>query len=503
MPDKRRWRRREVWAIVLSINSLLLLLLVLFFTLIYSNPTFDISAEPAITLVSVVLLIAVVWSLISWRAVTGSLFNPYAMFLIAAALFNGGQVFLDILHLGEHSVSSYSQWGDPLNVRDKFSSATYLQTVFLVTLGYIAFHTGGLLSVPSYSLAAPREVATSTLFLTARALRLVGWGLLAVSFIPFLVLVKIALTLVATGGYATYLRDFGESIPGVIRILAFFIVPSCLFLLAGSKNMRTNIIISVVVVLIYSSTLYFVGNRQAPAMLIVSFAWVYDRCIRPLPRLPLVLGGGFMLFVLFPLIAQLRGVGGEKRFSLDTLSHTLLSTDNPIVASISEIGYSMMTVAYTISLVPSYRPFDMGGTYLYSFLSLIPKLFSDTVIAHAALDDWLIQAVAPSLSYLGAFSYGYSFIAEAYINFGWLGAPFALGVMGYLFGKFVVWADKSADPARIAMVGAFTSFFLIYARGEALEIVRPIAYYAFIPYLAVYGLRMMLSKHSEGMKPYR
>lgn len=503
MSDKRRLRRREVWTIVLLINSLLLFVLLSFFALVQSNPTFDLPAESMIPRVSVVLLAVVIWSLISWRAVTGSFFNPYALFLIAAALFNGGQVFLDIFHLvDEHYVTTYAPG---LDVRDKFSSETYLQALFLVTLGYVAFHTGGLLSASSYRLVSPREEATGSELLTARALRLVAWGLLAVSLIPFLVVAKVGLALAWTSGYQGYLRDFGESVPGAPRILAFFLVPSCLFLLAGSRKIKTNIAISVSILLAYSTTLFLVGNRQFAAMLLISFAWVYERCIRPVSRVSLLLVSGLMIFIIFPLLAAVRGVTGENRFSLEVLSDTIQLNGNPIVASISEMGFSMMTVAYTISFAPSYWDFKMGETYLYSLLGVLPNLFWDVhpATTHAALDDWLVQAVAPSVGNLGAFSFGYSFIAEAYINFGWVGAPFALGVIGYLLGKLMVWADRSADPAKIAMVGAFTSFFLIYARGNTLEIARPIVYYALIPYLAVYLLRMMLSKDLKGMKPYR
>jgi hypothetical protein len=67
-----------------------------------------------------------------------------------------------------------------------------------------------------------------------------------------------------------------------------------------------------------------------------------------------------------------------------------------------------------------------------------------------------------------------------------------LGIMGFLLGRFVLWADRSADPARIAMVGAFTAFFLLFARGEAYGIARALIWYSLLPYLGACVLRSLL-----------
>jgi hypothetical protein len=104
---------------------------------------------------------------------------------------------------------------------------------------------------------------------------------------------------------------------------------------------------------------------------------------------------------------------------------------------------------------------------------------------------------APQMADVGGyFTFGFSFIAEAYFNFGWYGAPLALGIMGFFLGRFFLWADKSNDPAKIAMVGAFTAFFLIFARGESHEVVRYIVWYSLIPYAGVCGLRLLMQPKS-------
>jgi oligosaccharide repeat unit polymerase len=494
MLGKLRRPQQDVWTEVVFANLGFVILLPV---LAYFGRLLAFQTESMIFFLSLTLLLMLVWVPVSWLVVTGSLFNPYTLFFIAAVLFNGGQALLDIIpfgkdfHANDYGAVSLFQ----INVENKFSPEIYLQTLFLVTLGLAAFHTGGLLSTSSYQrTSSRREAEEEDKVLTVKVLRLVAWGLLAVSLVPFLLLIRGALTLVWTSGYFVYLQDFGEAFPAALRILAFFIVPACLFLLAGSKNIRSNIAISALIVLVYSSTLIFVGARQQAAMLLIGFAWIYHRCIRPLPQAVLLIAGSFMLFIVFPIVSAVREVSGERRFSLGALLDALFSIQNPIFAIISEMGYTMMTVAYTINLVPSYRDFDVGRSYAWSLFSIFPNLFWETNPAsiHAALDDWLVQTLAPTLANLGAYSFGYSFIAEAYLNFGWFGTPIALGIMGYLLGRLVVWADGSADPAKIAMVGSFTSYFLIYARGESLEVVRLIVYYAFVPYLGVCVLRALM-----------
>lgn len=489
-------RRKEgVWTIVILANFFILALL-LVSVLLYSNPSLGLRADSLIIPASILLLILSVWCIWSWGAVTESYFNPYVLFLVAAALFNGGHAFLEIFGL-------HGEFNDHGIMDGTFSSETTVAMLFLVTLSLTAFHTGGLLSVPAtYKRTSFRnqdDVEGSVL--TLKALRLVGWGLLAISLVPTFLFIRESVSAAYTLGYGGYLtREVpqGFSLAAVPKLLTFFFTTSAvIFLLAGSKNYRFNIAVSTFVILSYSSAFLFIGDRQRPAMLLISFVWVYHRCIRPVPKTLLLIFGGLALFLVFPLVASIRGVAGANRLSFAAFAETW-SSQSPIVDSISEMGLTMSTVAHTMNVVPSVRGFDFGLSYLYSLVAVVPNLLWDINPAvNSALDDWLIQTVAPVLANRGQYSWGYSFIAEAYLNFGWFGAPVALGIMGFLLGKFVLWADKSADPVRIALVGAFMCFFLIYARGQSLEILRPIVWGAFMPYLSVRILELFMRP-----KPY-
>jgi len=429
---------------------------------------------------------------------TGSLFDPYVLFLIAAILFNGGQAFLEIFQLNQagslKANLSVTQGGI---LESQYPPKTILETLFLVTLGLTAFHTGGLFSAFLSNVGLQvKEVKTNRANAVSKAkgLRLVGWCLLAISFIPTFLLLNQRTAVVLSSGYgALYQQDVATGINAGPATLASFIIPASLFLLAGSKGYRLNIAVSSAILLLYSSIMFFLGFRAWAVMPIIAYAWVYHRCIRPIPGMILLGVGGILLVVLFPLIRAVRHISGKERLSLDVLLQAYLSIDNPAVAIISEMGGSMRTVADTLSLVPNIRDFDMGQSYFYSALTLIPNLFwkIHPSIAHGAPSEWLTTTVAPETAQAGG-GLGFSFIAEAYLNFGWLGAPLALIIMGFLLAKLVFWAGKPGDPAKIATVASFTSFVLLYARGDSTLIFRPFVWYALIPYLGVYSLILVM-----------
>ena len=220
-------------------------------------------------------------------------------------------------------------------------------------------------------------------------------------------------------------------------------------------------------------------------MLAVSYGWVWHRCVRPLPKTALLLAAATILFVVFPLAGEVRTMRGADRTSLEFLRQAYLSIDNPIVTQVSEMGGSIITLAYTLELVPSTRPFDYGMGYLYALSSIFPSLFWDVhpMVARELPSDWLIWAVDPIMARMGG-GLGFSFIAEAYLNFGPLGVPVVMAAMGYLYCQFVRWGDNPAEPAKIAALASFTAFTLAFARGEASMIARPLIWCAVIPYLA-------------------
>jgi len=427
-----------------------------------------------------------IWSLWSWQRLTKSLFDPYVLYFVAAVLFNGGQALLEVFHLNEGGI-----------LDGRFSSETTLETLFLVILGLASFHFGALLAAAASSKIALKQTGKRIALLPAmQDIRRVGWGLLLISFVPTLFVLRGAVSIVMSSGYfGLFEATYGTGFSAGPQVLAGFLVPAALFLLAGSRGRRIGILVSGIVIVSYAVIQFFLGSRAKAAMPLIAYAWLWHHSIRPLPKTVLLSLGAVMLLIVFPLVGAIRNVSGEERFSFGFLSDAFLSIDNPTIAIISEMGGSMATVAYTLDLVPSFRDFDKGVGYLYALLTAIPNLFWDVhpTVARGLPSNWLIWTVNPFIADLGG-GYGFTFIAEAYFNFGWFGAPIALGVIGFLLGKLTLWAARSGEPAKMAMIAAFLSYVLFFARQEAAAQVRSLLWYSLVPYLGVYAIASLRSR---------
>lgn len=420
-----------------------------------------------------VLVLTVAWAVFSWRWVSGTLFDPYGIFLVAAFLFNGGQALLEVLNLNYGGL-----------LQGKYGTDTLVVTVRFVTLCLIAMHLGALLA-KLLTRNWPRNIdSRARLIVTGKSLRLVGWSLLLISSVPTAILLGRAILVVMSGGYgALYEQQAQTSFAATPQVISAFVVPSALFCLAGHKGSRLAIPVSGLIILVYTIIQLFLGARAAASMPVVAYAWVYDRTVRPIPKTMLMLAAAFILFIVFPLVGTTRNVGGQYRSSASYLSEAFISLDTPGVYILSEMGGSMLATASTIELVPSSRPYDNGLSYAYASSTVIPN-FSGGVhmaIQHGTPSAWLVETLDPGTAARGG-GYGYSFIAESYLNFGWYGFVF-IGIIGFSLARFSLWAVSGCDFARIAFVGSMLAFFLVSVRAESAVVFRPLIWYCLLPYV--------------------
>lgn len=453
-------------------------IILIFVSLIYVQ--FNFSSESLIYLACLFLFALTIWLFWSWQRLTKSLFDPYTLFLLSALFFNGGQALLEVFHLNENGL-----------LEGNFSSSTLIKTVYIVILGLAFFHLGALLSTITIKLPKEQQNEEKALLTKIQDnCRQVGWIMFGIALIPtILVLKEAVITVLSYGYYALYQQDIPTSFGAAPEILSDFLIPSILFLLTGSREKSKIRLLCLFSVFIYVLSRFFLGKRNSAVMPLLAFTWLWHRWIRPLPKM-LVFGMTALLgFFVLPLVAASRNEAGQDRLSINFLLETFSSIDNPIIASISEMGGTMQTVAYTLELVPKWHDFEMGVGYLYALLTLVPNLFWSVhpTVARGIPDLWLAEQIDPERASRGG-TIGFSFIAEAYLNFGWIGTPIILGIIGFFYGKLTLWGIKSNNPAKMAMLASFTAVFLFYPRAEAALVIRALAWYSMIPYL---GVRML------------
>jgi oligosaccharide repeat unit polymerase len=412
------------------------------------------------------------WSVWSWWTLNRSSAAPYLAFLVVAFLFNAGQTLLEVVGLNDRGL-----------LNGTFDDSILINTLLIVMIGLAAQHLGAL--------AAARPTRRTGLIIASvdvgRRLRLVGWLLLGISSLPAAIVLKDTASTVVSGGYlALYDRELGTGLASTPQILATFLVPAALFLLAGSAKHRTARMTAAVTILITALIQLFLGLRSAAVMPLIAFAWVWHRAIAPLRAAMILPAAAALMFIVFPVIRESRDGAGQAKLSPTVLLETYAGMKNPALAAISEMGGSMGTVAHTLTLVPANRPYDLGTGYAYAFLTVLPNVFWDVhpTFARGTASQWLVWAVDPQTAARGG-GLGFSYIAEAYLNFGYFGVPLVALLVGWFVARFAASADQTGDVARLAMVAAFFAFFLKFPRDETSSMWRPLFWYSVLPYLAV------------------
>ncbi len=469
--DSKRW-------IVLLIQFHLLISLIAC-GLLYANDPFGflVPIEVLFQITCKFFLAFVIWFFLSWYLITKRVIDPYTIFLTSAILFNGGQVILEIFHMNRDGF-----------LKDLFSPEQSLFIVYFALLGLFSMHFGAILSVIFASNKTSLKVLNDNLSnkIPIHILFKVGQILLYISIIPTLVIIADTIRVFLSEGYAALYQQ--AQITGVAAsasLIASLIFPGAFFVIAGGQGKPYSRRFAVVFILFYTCSRFFVGSRGAAIMPLLSMLWLWNMTVKPLPKVLFLIVALLMLVVVFPLVGAIRN--SQSELSIEFLIKSLSDIDNPLIASISEMGGSLTTVGWTMQLVPNVRPFALGMTYLVGILVLIPNVFAQG--RHPALtfsgfdipDFWLVQEIDPLFADRGG-SFGFSFIAEAYLNFGWAGI-FVLGGIGFLYGKAIVWAMQDKDPAKMAVMAVFVSFFLFYARGGSEMVFRPFIWYSLIPYL--------------------
>jgi oligosaccharide repeat unit polymerase len=474
-----RTRQRQV-AIAVGAAVLLVLLIL---PVVYKAA--GLTAESLIYPASVGAGILFGIQLWSWGKLSETKFDPYMMFLCGALLFNGSRVLLEVFQLNYE--------GGMLG--PQISSETTLTTIYLVALGLWCFHLGGVLGA-SPNRATPSQSGQRSSS-TYENLRLVGWLLIAIAIVPSFVILKDAVTSVLSYGYfvALFQKEMATSLSATPQLLAAFLVPGAFLVTAAGKGRRVQLSVSAALVCLYCLIQLSLGSRSFAAAALIPYVWLWHRCIKPVPKLPVLIGAAILVFVISPLVGVARQFTGSNRYSPAELVQALYSIENPAVSIISEMGGTARTLSYTVDLVPEAKPYDLGRSYAYGALTLIPNLFWEIhpTIAHGTPNTWLAWTVDTYNASRGG-GLGYSFIAEEYYNAGWLGVALGSALIGFAFSRLVAWVSNPEDLARVACTATILAFTLKYVRSDCSEVIRGIVWYAFGPYALV---KMLSAKRSS------
>ena len=433
------------------------------------------SSEMFVSLGTIVLMGLFAWSVFSWRYVTRQLFHPYILFLLSALLFHGGQLILAVFGLNRDGM-----------IIEKYRPDSLVPAIFLTLIGLWGFHAGALavaMRVSGRRAAAKPEVPERDL----AALRLVGLILVGVAAFPFFSVMCGSIALRSAASYiAIYQQEAAAGLDNWKTVLSYFLAPGAMFLMVGAARRRTLLAISLASVFAVAVAWFLIGARSHAVMPIISAAWLWHTRVSRLPTWSLLAASVFFLGFVFPVFAVVRSDPLGEQMSLATIYDAFLSIENPLVAGVSEMGISFRTVVDTLELVPQTRSHSYGIGYIHALLNVFPNFipFLHFPLEYGTPDIWFVHEVDPYFANLGG-AWGYSFIAEAYLEFGWFGAPVALGVLGAFIGWFSCWGANSSHPAKAAAVAAWWIILLHFPRGALEGYTRQLVWFAIVPYVLV------------------
>ena len=165
------------------------------------------------------------WTLWSWYTLKRSLFDPYALFLYSAMLFNGGQILLEVLRVNQNGI-----------LAGRFPPDIVLSSIYLVIIGLTGLHLGILVSTGGRSPETMQQPHSFSLL----PMRIVGWAFTAVAIIPASFLYWEVIRSVIAYGYlvGVFQKGSGAELASSIQILASFLVPGAFLLLVSSRSAR-------------------------------------------------------------------------------------------------------------------------------------------------------------------------------------------------------------------------------------------------------------------------
>ena len=141
--------------------------------------------------------------------------------------------------------------------------------------------------------------------------------------------------------------------------------------------------------------------------------------------------------------------------------------------------------------------FLLGRSYLISSTAIFPNILWDQhpTDLYGSLGD-LITNQFDKLFYSRGGSFGFSLVAESYINF----SIYGLFFVGFIFSRlleFIEWSSKKKSIYFLISATILTNYIFFYARSELEFFVRPLTWYILIPLLLVKTLNLAVGRNKN------
>ncbi|MGB2569150.1 O-antigen polysaccharide polymerase Wzy [Micromonospora citrea] len=145
-----------------------------------------------------------------------------------------------------------------------------------------------------------------------------------------------------------------------------------------------------------------------------------------------------------------------------------LAVEGDLISRLLNEGSTLFPDTFVMAAVPDVTPFAYGETYMRSLASLVPGAPSHS------LGVWLVEEYNAG----SASGYGFSLVAEAYLNFGFVGIPVLFALLTVVQRRLISVVDRGHCYAYASVL--FTVTWMYNFRGESLAFLKTALYGAIL-----------------------
>ena len=308
------------------------------------------------------------------------------------------------------------------------------------------------------------------------------------------------------GGPVAYLMDFsrlqrfgmsegkGYLSLGFLILCSAWIIHLANSLLAAQQRGQPREITRVLIMhgiglIPFSLFVFAAGDRRPWLFLVIGLLYVTMKFVRIKPA-PLIFGG-LALAVLLQLFMYVRDFSTAPTAAKAYVGkHFSLTWLNP---TIGELGWPFDTLTHLVRIMPE-RGYSYGGTYLVGLINVMPLgLFPDRPLVPGL---WYAKEFFPARFAAGG-SLAFSFVGEAFMNFGVLGPP----VVGLLAAVVVLWWERvgrrwRAQALGMAWTGSALLLFMELPRADFASVFKGLLFATVFPIMLAQGIEMLARRRS-------
>lgn len=422
-----------------------------------------------------------IYCIITWKCKTkDKLFSLYFIFMTFFFIFNYGQPCMWALNIHQENEigSKVLYYGTNYIPSEK----ELIKVQLYVCLGMLIFHFGAMMLTKRNNIDI-KSLKEKINYENNEYIEKISISMRLVSKVLLMITTPIAIysamqnmKIARLYGYnALYYGDYATQ-SGYTQIIMYFFFPSLIGYLISNKYSKRARIIVYTIFGLYTIFQLLSGDRGSWLYSLVILFWLHSHYnnISIKKYLKYIIIGIIGIYALNVVTIVRDSANGLS--SLDFSS--ILSVDHsPIVDTFFELGGTMEIITFLFYTGNSIFPYT--NTYIVSILGVVSSRVLNLIgIKQILIADWFSQEFL-KINW-GA---GFSMIGETFINGGYIGGLFYMGIIGAFMGLLMQYAyneNLTNNPLHLFITVAGLNAVIGFSRGALYLTLKELFYGTFI-----------------------